>query len=73
MEEASQVERTIIKALEKQIPKKPKIKKSTIGFLNGEEIKGSYYHCHCCKSFLGLDVKIYKFCPRCGQALLWED
>ena len=62
-----------VDALEKQIPKKPKIKELTIGYLNGEEIKGGYYHCPCCKSFLGLNAEVYKFCPRCGQALDWSD
>ena len=52
-----------IKALEKQIPKKP-----TMG-------KYGHTECACCgwvvESFCG-DLEQYPFCPNCGQAIDWE-
>ena len=53
-----------IDALEKQIPKKP--------------TRGKYGHseCACCgwivESFCG-DLEKYPFCPKCGQAIDWEE
>ena len=60
-------------ALEKQIPKKPKTGTQTIGWLNGEEIKSSFYACPCCKRYIGQYEGKYNFCPKCGQALDWSD
>ena len=58
------VEATVIKALEKQIPKKP-----TMG-------KYGHTECACCgwivESFCG-DLEQYPFCPNCGQAIDWSD
>ena len=58
------VEATVIKALEKQIPKKP-----TMG-------KYGHTECACCgwvvESFCG-DLEQYPFCPNCGQAIDWEE
>ena len=58
-------EAVVIKALEKQIPKKP------------TRTRGKYGHteCACCgwvvESFCG-DLEQYPFCPNCGQAIDWE-
>ena len=67
MEEANQVERTIIEALEKQIPKQV-------------ELTDDCCICPSCRfdmmgvyDFLNDDTKDPSFCPECGQALLWED
>lgn len=57
-----------IKALEKQIPKKP---------ISEER----YYICPCCRGDLGVsddDIFVYelptpKYCGDCGQALDWSD
>ena len=59
------VEAVVIKALKKQIPKKP------------TRTRGKYGHteCVCCgwvvESFCG-DLEQYPFCPNCGQAIDWE-
>ena len=47
----------IIKALEKQIPKKPIINKRKIQCVNGHN----------------QPVQHYKYCPICGQALDWSE
>ena len=58
-------EAVVIKALEKQTPKKP------------TRTRGKYGHieCACCgwvvESFCG-DLEQYPFCPNCGQAIDWE-
>lgn len=62
-------------ALEKQIPKKPKISRSTIGTMWGKEIKTRHYACPSCKSiflFAKDEVK-GNCCKHCGQALDWSD
>lgn len=59
----------VIKALDKQIPKKP---------INVEK---HYYNCPCCKQDLGVsddDIFVYEnptpmYCHKCGQALDWSD
>ena len=57
-EEAKRVESTIIDALEKQIPKKPKRRKDT-----------TYTFCPCCDSGnLQND-----YCTDCGQKIDWSD
>lgn len=61
--------KTAIKALDKQIPKKPCI---------GEEC---YYICPCCRDDLGVsddDIFIYelsmpKYCSNCGCVLDWTE
>ena len=65
-----------IKALEKQIPKKPQIMTSTI--LIGA---GWKYKCPCCELGIGenehdLDLAFTQnesYCPSCGQKLDWEE
>lgn len=58
-------------ALEKQIPKKPKVK---------EETYSRFYDCPSCGGYLvsKIDGELcsgqkYKYCHRCGQALDWSD
>ena len=52
-----------IKALEKQIPKKPIEKSPWV------------YHCPSCDSqdIEDVFIKKFNFCPDCGQALDWSD
>ena len=64
-----------ILALEKQIPKKPKISRSTIGIMWGKKIKTKHFACPFCKSiflFAKDEVK-GNCCKFCGQALDWSD
>lgn len=51
-------------AMEKQIPKKPN--------KHEEDILGEYYSCPNCMNN-ELDDIFDNYCPRCGQALSWED
>ena len=62
-----------ISALEKQIPKKP-----IPHIVNAEKIKTSngycgkgttIYYCPNCKDFIS---RMYTYCHKCGQKLLWE-
>ena len=53
-----------IKALEKQIPKKP-IENDTYG---------EYYKCPICNKYIVDNFGCgYKFCRECGQAIDWSD
>ena len=61
-----------IKALEKQIPKRPKIKK--VGF------KSISYDCPICENYLVSEIdnelvagQKYNYCHKCGQRLDWSD
>ena len=68
---------TAIKALKKQIPKKP----ITETVNRGISISGEYdidfnYLCPNCNTVVGdyeTDDVFYKFCPDCGQALDWSE
>ena len=59
------------KALEKQIPKKPDL----IG--DGYDDNGNLIYdtwiCPCCETQYELDYDDYKFCPKCGQAIGWNE
>lgn len=63
-----------IKALEKQIPKKPtahKVEVPKIKVGNGFFGKGTtVYRCPCCNEFIS---RIYDCCYKCGQAIDWSD
>lgn len=59
-----------IKSLEKQIPKKPKIK-STGFFANGKHCFNlPAYYCKECGEYV---FPTMNFCAKCGQALDWEE
>ncbi len=59
-----------IKALEKQIPKKP---------YKTKEHKQNNWYCSICKCYFGDDMELQyaclqpKFCEHCGQKIDWSD
>ena len=55
----------IMKAVEKQIPKKAIMK----GFRPCEEISSISYICPVCKKHINIE----KYCNHCGQALDWSN
>ena len=59
--------KTIINALEKQIPKKPIEMKPTDKLLNG------YYACPVCHGWVGMDEYSNKYCGCCGNKIDWSD
>ena len=56
-----------IKALEKQIPKKPVEMKPTDKLLNG------YFACPMCGGWVGMDEYSNEYCGCCGQKINWSD
>lgn len=60
-----------IKALEKQLPKKPNI------FGDGCDDDGKIiydmWQCPCCAEDYELDYDDYIYCPKCGQKLDWSE
>lgn len=66
-----QAEDLAIKALEKQIPKKPDFEG------DGYDDKGSIIYdtwiCPCCEERYEVYYDNYKHCPNCGQALDWGE
>ena len=73
-----EAESIIKNALEKQIPKKPRITVQKYMY-HEEEISANFTHCPCCFDDIQLgyfDTLIDKgtpYCQRCGQALDWSD
>lgn len=59
----------IIKALEKQVPKKPTWKR---GWHCDEMTTYSEWHCPHCNDFFRVD-EMHLFCPSCGQAIDWSE
>lgn len=68
-----------MKALEKQIPKKPTphiviLEEKQICVEHGDwGAETTAYKCHKCYSCGGFVSRLYLYCPCCGQKLLWED
>ena len=58
----------VIKALEKQVPKKPTWKR---GWHCDEMTTYSEWHCPHCNDFFRVD-EMHLFCPSCGQAIDWR-
>ena len=56
-----------LKALKKQIPKKPIEMKPTDKLLNG------YYACPVCHGWVGMDEYSNKYCGCCGNKIDWSD
>lgn len=62
-----------MKALEKQIPKKPVIKVNEID-CDGQHGYIEYIYCPCCNKELAyINNHKVKVCIECGQALDWSD
>ena len=59
----------VIKALEKQVPKKPIWKR---GWHCDEMTTYSEWHCPHCNDFFRVD-EMHLFCPSCGQAIDWSE
>ena len=59
-----------IKALEKQIPKKPEIWGD--GYADGQLVYDSYDCPNCGKTY-ELDYDDYDYCPKCGQKFDWSE
>ena len=53
-----------IKALEKQIPKKPNIEGD--GYADGQLVYDTWI-CPCCENHYEIDYDNYDYCPNCGQ------
>ena len=53
-----------IKALEKQIPKKPNIEGN--GYADGQLVYDTWI-CPCCENHYEIDYDNYDYCPNCGQ------
>lgn len=71
-----QAETLAISALEKQIPRVAKTQTINRGMdQTGEYQIDSYYICPCCKEVVGDHElqEIYRYCPKCGQALKGEE
>nr|DAI08176.1 MAG TPA: DNA-directed RNA polymerase subunit [Caudoviricetes sp.] len=60
-----------IKALEKQIPKKPTFEGD--GFDENGNIIYDTWICPCCEEEYEVDYDDYKYCPWCGQMIDWRD
>ena len=59
-----------IKALEKQIPKKPDLEGD--GYWNGQLIYDTWI-CPCCEEHYEVDYEKYDCCPNCGQVIDWSE
>lgn len=60
-----------IKALEKQLPKKPDIYGD--GYDDDGNIIYDTYDCPNCQKSYEIEYEEYDYCPNCGQALNWSD
>ncbi len=63
--------KTIIAALEKQIPKKPDISGDSCD-KDGNLIYDTY-DCPNCHTSYEMEYEKYDYCPSCGQALDWSN
>ena len=59
-----------IKALEKQITKKPDLEGD--GYCDGQLVYDTWI-CPCCEEHYEVDYDKYDYCPNCGQALDWSE
>ena len=64
------VRETAIKALEKQIPKKPDLEGD--GYADGHLVYDTWI-CPCCEKHYEVDYDDYDYCPNCGQAIDWSE
>ena len=66
----TEVREVAIKALEKQIPKKPYLEGD--GYADGQLVYDTWI-CPCCEERYEVDYDDYKHCPECGQAIDWSE
>lgn len=66
----TEVREAAIKALEKQIPKKPYLEGD--GYADGQLVYDTWI-CPCCEERYEVDYDDYKHCPECGQAIDWSE
>lgn len=59
----------IVKALEKQIAKKPNIEGD--GYADGQLVYDTWI-CPNCEKHYEIDYDDYDYCPNCGQKILWD-
>ena len=59
-----------IKAIEKQIPKKPDFEGDE--YDDNGNIIYDIWICPCCEEHYEVDYDNYKYCPNCGQAIRME-
>lgn len=71
MERCNEACRAAVKALEKQIPKKPDYEGD--GYDNNGNMIYDTWICPNCGKYYEVDYDNYDFCPNCGQALDWGD
>ena len=65
-----EVREVAIKALEKQIPKKPDLEGD--GYADGHLVYDTWI-CPCCEKHYEVDYDDYDYCPNCGQAIDWSE
>lgn len=58
--------KTIINALERQIPKKPYIEGD--GYADGHLVYDTWI-CPCCNKYYEIEYDEYDYCPNCGQRI----
>ena len=59
-----------IKALEKQIPKRPFHTKAAVDMFEADKVLWGEGHCPNCEHYIRLP---HKYCYKCGQAIDWEE
>ena len=59
-----------IKALGKQIPKKPDIEGD--GYVDGHLVYDTWI-CPCCNKYYEIEYDEYDYCPNCGQRIDWSE
>jgi hypothetical protein len=70
-EELTEAMRIAIRALEKQIPKKPTYEGD--GYAPDGTLIYDTWICCCCDKRYEVDYDDYDYCPNCGQKLDWSD
>lgn len=70
-EEMSEVRDIAIQAIEKQIPKKPDYEAD--GYDNNGELIYDTWICPNCEKRYEVDYDSYDCCPKCGQAIDWNE
>lgn len=70
-EDDYKVNEMAIRALEKQIPKKPTYEGD--GYAPDGTLIYDTWICSCCDKRYEVDYDDYDYCPNCGQKLDWSD